>query len=359
MNEHFYSVIMAGGVGKRFWPRSRKNSPKQLLDIVGEKSMVNMTLERLKNLSPIDRILIITNYQQAKMILEQNDELTWDNFIIEPFGKNTAPAIALAALQLIRRDPKAVMGIFPADHLITQTELLTKYVNVAIDFATEQATLLTFGIVPTRPATGYGYIQIDKVVPDPSSIIHHVKTFAEKPNLATAQRFIKSGEFLWNSGMFVWQAREILRSLGDYLPDLHESFQMIKNILEAPDYETELEKIWQGIQAISVDYGILEQAQNVYVVKVDFDWSDVGSWDAVHNLEGKDKNQNVFRSEGALFQSSNNYIYSKNLEIFTRNIHNLIIIEENGVLLVIPREESEEVKEIVDTLPVINKENLL
>ncbi|HDR05071.1 MAG TPA: mannose-1-phosphate guanylyltransferase [Candidatus Marinimicrobia bacterium] len=359
MHEHYYSVIMAGGVGKRFWPRSRKNRPKQLLDIVGNNSMVNLTIERLQALSPVERILIITNYQQAQLILNQNDALTWDNFIIEPRGKNTAPAIGLAALELYHRDPKAIIGIFPADHRINDTDCFVRTVHQAIDYSQHNAALLTFGIVPTRPATGYGYIQIDKLNPLEDSAIGRVKTFAEKPNIATARRFIKSGEFFWNSGMFIWKAEDILNAISEYMPELSEALEQIKLYMGKDNFEEKLDYIWQGIQPISIDYGVLEQAQNVYVVKADFDWNDVGSWDAVYDLEPKDKNGNVFRADGAMFRSSQNYVFSQSVKVFLRNIHNLILIEDDGVLLVTPRGESEEVKEIVDTLTVIDKEELL
>jgi mannose-1-phosphate guanylyltransferase len=359
MNEHYYSVIMAGGVGKRFWPRSRKNRPKQLLDIVGDNTMVNLTIERLMGLSPVERILIITNDKQAQLILNQNDALTWDNFIIEPRGKNTAPAIGLAALELYRRDPKAIVGVFPADHRINDNQRFVDTVHQAIAYAEDNQALLTFGIVPTRPATGYGYIQIDKLNSPAETAISRVKTFAEKPNIATARRFIKSGEFFWNSGMFIWKANDILDAIAEYMPDLSEALEQINSHFGKADYEQKLDFIWQGIQSISIDYGVLEQAQNVYVVKAEFDWSDVGSWDAVYDLEPKDKNGNVFRTDGAMFRSSQNYVFSQSIKIFLHNVHNLILIEDDGVLLVIPRGESEEVKEVVDTLAVIEKEDLL
>ncbi len=359
MNEHYYSVIMAGGVGKRFWPRSRKNRPKQLLDIVGDSSMVNLTIDRLMGLSPVERILIITNDKQAQLILNQNDALTWDNFIIEPSGKNTAPAIGLAAMELYRRDPKAIVGIFPADHRINDNKSFVETVHQAISYAENNEALLTFGIVPTRPATGYGYIQIDRLNAPEETEISRVKTFAEKPNIATARRFIKSGEFFWNSGMFIWKAKDILEAINEYMPDLGEALEKIGTYYGQDDYEAKLDFIWQGIQPISIDYGVLEQAQNVYVVKAEFDWSDVGSWDAVYDLEPKDKNGNVFRADGAMFRSSQNYVFSQSVKIFMRNVHNLILIEDDGVLLVLPRGESEEVKEVVDTLTVIDKEELL
>ncbi len=359
MNEHYYSLIMAGGVGKRFWPRSRKNSPKQLLDIVGQETMINKTINRLKSISPPERILIITNFEQAEMIMAQNTDLKRENFIIEPSGKNTAPAIGLAASILLKRDRDAVMGVFPADHLIENTPSFHKYLNKAIEFAAASPSLLTFGITPTRPATGYGYIQINRDLVQPAESIFEVKTFAEKPNVDTARRFVKSGEFLWNSGMFVWQASVILKALKKYMRDLYDPLLRISDAIGKPNYEKELQAHWFGLQPESIDYGVLERARNVCVVEGDFDWSDVGSWDAVYDIEEKDKHGNVFRSEGAMLKSSNNYIYSRNATIFARNINDLILIEDQGIILIIPRGDSEQVKEIVDYLPVLGKEDLL
>ena len=350
---------MAGGIGKRFWPRSRRNSPKQLLDIVGEETMINMTINRLKAISPIERIYIITNYEQAEMIIAGNSDLGWDNFIIEPSGKNTAPAIGLAAAILKKRDKNAIMGIFPADHLISNTESFQKYLKIAIDYAANNDSLLTFGINPTKPATGYGYIQIEKENELMGNSVYKVINFAEKPNIETAKRFMKSGEFLWNSGMFVWQASVILKSIKKYMRDLYDPLMRITEVLGEVHYEKELQAHWHGLQPESIDYGILESAKNVCVVRGDFAWSDVGSWDAVYEMEQKDKNGNVLRAEGACLKSSNNYIYATNAQVFTHNINDLIIIEDKGTILVLPRGESEKIKEIVDYLPTIGKDDLL
>jgi len=222
--KHYYSVILAGGVGKRFWPLSKKKHPKQLLDIVGSKSMINLTIDRLKTLSDLDHIYIMTNKDMAKMIMAQNDELSENNFIIEPSGKNTAPAIGLAAHHLLKVDPRAIMGIFPADHLITDLEDFTKTVSSAIEAASIHESLFTFGIKPTYPATGYGYVQVDKDIEISSSPlpndtqIFKSKTFAEKPDVITAKLFLNSGEFFWNSGMFIWKAQTIINKINRFLP---------------------------------------------------------------------------------------------------------------------------------------------
>lgn len=363
--EHYYSVIMAGGVGKRFWPLSRKKHPKQLLDIVGSKSMINLTIDRLKTLNDIDHIFIMTNEEQKKLIMTQNAELTDDNFIIEPCGKNTAPAIGLAAHHLLKRDKDAVMGLFPADHLITDIKLFTKTVRAAIDAARSNRALFTFGINPTYPATGYGYIQVDKDVvitqTDISSDIQifNSKTFAEKPDIPTAKLFLKSGEFFWNSGMFVWQAKVIISKINRYIPETGAVLSEIAETIGTEEYDKIIRKKWKTIQPISIDYAVLEQSSRIHVVKADFDWNDVGSWDTVYKIEDKDKNKNVFRSEGLMLRSSGNYVYSKNLKVFALGVKNLIVVEHEGALMILPRSESENIKEIVDTLPVIGEEELL
>ncbi|MEA1986165.1 MAG: mannose-1-phosphate guanylyltransferase [Candidatus Marinimicrobia bacterium] len=359
MTNNYYSVIMAGGVGKRFWPRSTKKSPKQLLNIFGEDTMINLTIKRLEKISLIEHIFIITNHSQAKMILAQNKKLKWKNFIIEPSGKNTAPAIALASAHIIKKDPSAIIGFFPADHLIKNENKFIASVKIAITTALKNTSLVTFGIKPTYPATGYGYIQIEQDNLPGLKTVHKTKTFAEKPNLHTAKRFVKSKEFVWNSGMFVWKGITILKAINEHVPELFSTISKIRETIGTKKYETSIVKLWSSITPVSIDYGILEKANNVEVVLCNFDWNDIGSWNAVYKIDEKDKNKNVNRSEGLLTESTKNYVYSKKSKIFTYNIHNLVIIEENGVILVLPRKDAEHVKDVVDTLQINDKENLL
>lgn len=363
--EHYYSVILAGGVGKRFWPLSKKKHPKQLLDIIGSKSMVNLTIDRLLTLSPLDHIFILTNQEQAKMIMAQHPDLKKENFIIEPSGKSTAPAIGLAAYHLLKIDSQAIMGLFPADHLIKDTVNFTHTVESAIQAAKSHDSLFTFGIKPSYPATGYGYIQVDKDVEFNSIALPHntqifnSKTFAEKPDITTAKLFLKSGEFFWNSGMFIWQAQTIIHKINRFLPETGNILKEIGNSIGTENYNRIINKKWKLIEPISIDYGVMEQSSRINVVKADFDWSDVGSWDTVYKIEDKDKNKNVFRSKGLLLRSSGNYVFSKDLKIFTLGVKNLVIVENEGTLLIMPRNESENIKEIVDSLPVIGEEELL
>ncbi|NQV30891.1 MAG: mannose-1-phosphate guanylyltransferase, partial [Candidatus Marinimicrobia bacterium] len=274
----FFAVIMAGGVGKRFWPESRRATPKQLLPIAGDESMLRMTVDRLKRVTSADHILIITNSEQERAIRSACPDLPSENILIEPNGKNTAPCIGLAAIIIQKREPNAVMGVFPADHHIEDVDSFAEFISQGIKIAEEKKALVTFGVIPTRPATGYGYIQYHKPVESGESTFT-VKAFAEKPDLVTAQLFLKSGDFLWNSGIFVWKVETILESYQDFLPEIWDSLENIKGAIGQPVWDSVLTVEWATLKSISIDYGVMEKARNVYVVKVDFTWNDVGSWD--------------------------------------------------------------------------------
>jgi mannose-1-phosphate guanylyltransferase len=345
-----YAVIMAGGVGKRFWPRSRKERPKQLLDITSDQSMLKLTYERLKIVTDEKKIFIVAGQCLYEPILRELPGLSIKNLIIEPSGKNTAPCIGLAVTTIIQKDPNAVIGIFPADHLILDESSFKKAVHQGIQFARDHVALVTFGIMPNRPSTGYGYIQYSKKDAVYKDVIYKVKTFAEKPNLPTAKRFLESGEFLWNSGMFIWKADNILNSIKLFLPELHESLQTIARAMDTPKYPKVLKKQWATIHSESIDYGVMEKAKNVYVVRSTFDWSDIGSWDAVYEIKEKDKNGNVIIGDVITMNTKNSYIYSRKNLISTIGVKNLIIIQSKNAILIVNRNESEKVKDLVDLL---------
>ena len=345
-----YSLIMAGGIGKRFWPRSRRSKPKQLLDIVSSASMLRLTYDRLKNISEEKKIYAVANPGLKESILEELQEMPTSNYITEPCGKNTAPCIGLSAAIIAERDPDAVIGVFPADHLIRDTASFRRAVQTGYQVARDHDALVTFGIRPTRPATGYGYIQLNKKKPILDDTAFKVKTFAEKPNLETAKRFLESGEFLWNSGMFIWRAQAILNALRMFLPELHSSLQNITRAISKPGFETVLKKEWAAISSDSIDYGVMEKAKNVYVVRGNFDWSDVGSWDSVYEMQGKDKEGNLLFGENLVLSSEGNYIYSEKGIVATVGVKDLIIIQTKDALLIVNRHDSERVKEVVDYL---------
>ena len=345
-----YSVIMAGGVGKRFWPRSRKNRPKQLLNIVDDSSMLRLTVDRLHRKSDYSQIFIVTNEMQADAIREEIPELPEENLLLEPAGKNTAPAIALAAIHILSLDPDAVMGVFPADHLIMKEEQFFNDLDKAVEAVNSKNSLVTFGIEPTRPETGYGYIQFDTKKMLVEDKVYKVKTFAEKPNLNTARRFLDSGDFLWNSGMFVWKAKTILQQMKAHMPELYDSVVRIQEVLDTDNYQRVLEREWRTLRSESIDYGIMEKAGNVYVVRGEFFWSDLGSWASVYDISEKDKQENVIDGEAMMVESTGNFIYSPDRFVAAVGLDDMIVINSNDVTLIVERKKAEEVKKLVDAL---------
>jgi len=354
----FFAVIMAGGVGKRFWPKSRRATPKQLLNIAGENSMLRMTVDRLKTLAPADHILIITNTDQEAGIRQEIPELPTDNILIEPEGKNTAPCIGLAAVIVQNRDPDAVMGVFPADHHIDDATAFANYLDWGIKIARENQGLVTFGVIPARPATGYGYIQYHQRIREDVPA-YKVKAFAEKPDLKTAKLFLKSGDFLWNSGMFVWHIDVIIQSFQEYLPEIWDSLKNIREAIGQPAWDAVLTVEWATLRSISIDYGVMEKADNVFVLKVDFPWNDVGSWDAVHEMSAGDAQENVSQGDIIYEHCHNNLVISGKRTVALVGISNLVVIDTDDALLIIPRGETERVKELVDNFEKDKRDTLL
>ncbi|RMH83331.1 MAG: mannose-1-phosphate guanylyltransferase, partial [Calditrichaeota bacterium] len=307
-----YAVLMAGGVGTRFWPRSRRKSPKQVLRIFGEESLIQATYNRLSGLVDDSRLYVVTSREQKQMIHEQLPHLSEENFLLEPVGRNTAPCIGLAAIHIAAVDPEAVMIVLPADHLITEVETFRKVIRLAVDFAAQNDGLVTLGIHPTEPATGYGYIQAgEEVYREGEMPVFKVKTFAEKPNLETARRFLESGDFYWNSGMFIWKASTILQEISDKLPEIYEALQEVEAALNTPRYSEQVERMYRHIKGISIDFGVMQQAREVYVIPVEMGWNDVGSWETVYSISPKDKHLNAGEYDTLInIRSGKNYVYS-------------------------------------------------
>lgn len=352
-----YAVIMAGGVGSRFWPRSKEKRPKQLLQIFGENTMIQDTVNRLDGIVKKENIIIITNRIQKPLVKQQLDGIPEENIIDEPFGKNTAPCIGLASVIVAERNPRAVMITLPADHLINDVKTFQSTILTAAKFASEKKALCTIGIQPTRPETGYGYIQINEnpVAED----VFKVSTFAEKPNKATAERFIQCGDFFWNAGMFIWSVETISGEIQKYMPELYEGMAEIKNSIGTPDFMNTLVNVYGQLKSISIDYGIMEKSGIVHLIKGIFDWNDVGSWEAVYQLSDKDKSQNAMTGNVYTEKTNNSYIYSP--EKFTAVIgaDNLIVIDTPDALLVCNRENAQDVKLVVDHLKLNKKTDLI
>jgi len=347
-----FVLIMAGGAGTRFWPKSRERRPKQLLPIIGEGTMLQNTVQRLLPLVPAENIFIISNQIQAPSIIEQLPMLPATNVIVEPRPKNTAACIGLGAVMLQQRDPDEVMVVLPADHLIGDEELFRDTLQNAAKIAAEEDVLITIGIQPTYPATGYGYIQFsDKKGAVGAATAHHVKTFAEKPNLETARSFLDSGDFLWNSGIFVWRLPVIMAQIEEHLPHLYDGLHEIKLHLGQPEQTTTVDRVYQQIKSISIDYGVMEKAKNVLVLRGQFRWNDLGSWDEVYKLLAKDQDYNATNDkQHVLLETSGCLVDVPGKTVAAVGIKDLMIVETEDALLLCPRNRAQDVKELVELI---------
>jgi len=348
-------VILAGGSGTRFWPYSRYNRPKQLLNIVGEQSMLQMTVDRLLKLKRVTDIYIITR-EDLKVTIRRNIKgVPVENILAEPEGKNTAPAIGLVATLLNQDDPEAVMGVFPADHLIVGHREFERAVNTADHLAKKDDNLVTIGIRPTRPSTAYGYIQIDETSDEDHLGAYHVKTFAEKPHKDLAERFISSGDFVWNAGMFFWRVSTFMKGMETHLPDLYDSLKEIDIRLKEGDAFSD---IWQFIEPESIDYGLLEKSQNIYVIRGEFKWNDVGSWNALYDVLNANSEGNIIRGNGKVISGKNNLIQSNGKFTAVIGANDLVVVNTDDATLVVPRDKVEDVKELVAFLKETGKSGL-
>jgi mannose-1-phosphate guanylyltransferase len=351
--QKIYAVIMAGGSGTRFWPRSREKSPKQVLEIVGSGSMIFNTVARIQSLVPPEQTLVVTNKLQQPIIQQQLPQLPKENILVEPVGRNTAPCIALAAQWIAHRDPEAIMVVLPADHLIRKPEEFLRVLRVSIDVAANNDALVTIGIQPTHPETGYGYIQFDDSPnqnPYYQDAVYRVKTFAEKPNLETAHKFIDSGDFVWNSGMFIWKARVVLQEIEKHLPEMYEQLNKLLPVLGTDGYQAMLEHVYRVIRGVSIDYGVMEKAATVFVAKGDFGWSDVGSWDEVVRLTPADADGNAFRGIVIAKDATNTYVDAGGRAVGLIGVDDLIVVTTDDAVLICKKDHSQDVKEIVDYL---------
>jgi mannose-1-phosphate guanylyltransferase len=345
-------LIMAGGAGTRFWPKSRERHPKQLLPIIGEGTMLQNTVRRLQPLVPVENIFVISNSVQYPGIVEQLPMLPIENIIVEPRPKNTAACIGLGAVMLQKREPDGVMIVLPADHLISDDEIFRETLLNASKIAAEKDVLITIGIEPSYPATGYGYIQYsDDRISVGHATANRVKTFAEKPNLETAKRFLDSGDFLWNSGIFVWRLPVIMAQLEEHLPHLYDGLREIAPYLGKPEQNQIIDRVYQQIKSISIDYGVMEKAQNVVVLRGQFRWNDLGSWDEVYKLLPKDQDYNATCGQPhLLLDSSGCLIDVPGKTVAAVGVRDLIVVETEDALLLCPRNRAQDVKDLVELI---------
>lgn len=342
---------MAGGVGSRFWPVSRTEFPKQFIDFFGiGKTLIQSTYERFLNICLPENIFIVTNESYVPLIKEQLPNLSENQILAEPMMRNTAPCIAYGAMKIAEIDQDAVIVVAPSDHTIGNQPAFIKAIELAMGAASECDCLITLGIKPNRPDTGYGYIQYNDDTLVNHDDIHKVKTFTEKPNLELAKSFLQSGDFLWNAGIFIWSATAINKAFAKHLPDMHEIFTGGKVAYNTPSEKTFISNAYQLCTNISIDFGIMEKADNVYVLPADFGWSDLGTWASIYEMAEKDYVGNaVIPSEQVMMYDSSNCMVNVPGEklVILQGLHDYIVVESNDMLLVCPRAEEQNVKNIV------------
>ncbi len=358
--ENTYALIMAGGVGSRFWPRSRKALPKQYLPLLGKETLIQAVCHRLQVFLPTERIFIVSTKSQLPLLKEQLPWFKSSRLIVEPFGKNTAPCIGLAALHLHYLNPEAIMIVLPSDHLINNTEKFTELLDAAVRIVSQHPeALVTIGIEPTYPATGYGYIQRGEEFSTASNRAFRVRAFAEKPTQEVAEQFFSTGEFLWNSGIFVWRASTILQNIDALIPDLSAGLREIRQAMGTDQLAAVTEKVYKQIHSDSIDYGIMEHASNVIVLEGNFGWSDVGSWEEVYNICSKDEDGNVIIRDPVVRNVKNSYIESSGRTIAVIGVEDLIIVDTPDALLICRRDQSQDVKWVVEKLKHSGLQKLL
>lgn len=342
-----YAVIMSGGVGSRFWPKSRKHKPKQFLRTVGAKTMIQTTVERIGGVVPMDRIYIVTNGQYINTLESQIPEILPENILIEPYNRDTATCIGLAAVHLLKKDPDAVMVILPSDHLIFDQDEFVGTIRDAITVAKETNSLVTMGIKPTRPETAYGYIEAGRPLDQYDCPIYTAKRFIEKPNKVKAMEFLYKGTYLWNSGMFAWKASVLMEEIYRFLPELYESLMEISDAIGTPEQESVLNKIYQEIDGISIDYGIMERSTKVLVIEADFKWDDIGSWTALERFFDKDQNGNIVQGLNSKIDTRQCIIFGEDRLIATIGVDDLIIVDTGDVVLVCDKSRDQDIKEML------------
>jgi mannose-1-phosphate guanylyltransferase/mannose-6-phosphate isomerase len=352
---HLYPVIMAGGSGTRFWPLSRQLFPKQLLRIMGDETLIQQTMRRVVSASAPDRVMISTNAAQAESIRVQlsewKDALT-NNFVLEPEGRNTAPAIALVALELVRRDPDAIMVVVPADHIVKGQRDFDAAVSLASNLAGE-GLLVTFGIQPIRPETGYGYIRPNrrKVLLKQGKLKGHpVARFVEKPNEIKAAQYLKAGDYYWNSGMFVWRAATILDEIRRHQSALFRGIEKIRCLMEQNASRSAIDEAYRTLPSVSIDTGVMEKSTKSAVVPVAFQWSDVGSWGSLDEVASKDKAGNVLVGRVVDIDSRRSIFYGDRRVVATIGLTDMVVVDTPDATLVCPKSRAQDVKKIVELL---------
>ncbi len=361
-----HAIVLAGGRGTRFWPRSRARTPKQLLNIFGNTTMLVQTVRRLRPLIPSSRVWVVTNAEQAAAVRKQLPGVAASRVLAEPVGRNTAAAIGLAAVHLAQQGKDALMAVLPADHYIAHADLFRKIVAAALEAASQGRYLVTLGIPPTGPETGYGYIECADAVPAILGVpAYRVRRFAEKPMRDTAQEYVAAGRYFWNSGMFFWRVSTYLDSLKKYLPATFSSLMRLGDTIGTRRYAATLKRIYQKLENISVDYAVMERATqpgeppSVFVLPAEVGWSDIGSWAAVYALQAKQSGQNISAGAHLALDATGNFLWSPEKFVAAIGVNDLIVVETQDALLICPRDRAQDVGKIVKWLEQNRRKQLL
>ena len=361
VNKDYYCVIMAGGIGARFWPMSRSSHPKQFIDILGTGStLIQQTFKRLSRICPPENILIVTNGIYKDLVISQLPEISEDQVLCEPMRRNTAPCIAYANYKIFKKNPDANIVVAPSDHIILDEDEFINTLSSALKAASENDWLLTLGIKPSRPDTGYGYIQFkEDSVYQTDELVKKVKTFTEKPNQELAETFLESGDFLWNSGIFVWSLKSIMKSFQENLPEVDELFSKGIDAYNTPQEEAFINETYPVCKNISIDYGVMEKAPNVYVLISDYGWSDLGTWGSLHEIRDKDENKNAVSGKNVMVYNTEDCIINvpENKLVVINGLKDFIVVEEEGTLLICPKSDEQHIRQIVNDVKMEKGEN--
>ena len=352
MKKNYYCVIMAGGIGSRFWPLSKSENPKQFLDILGTgRTLLQQTFDRFQKIMDPTHIYVVSNLEYKHIILNQLPEIPEENILLEPLRRNTAPCIDYANFRIQLKDPDAKIVVAPSDHLIIKEDEFLRSVKQGLEFVTANDALLTLGILPSRPETGYGYIQsIEKEVPKYEHLaLRMVKTFTEKPDLELARVFLNSGDFYWNAGIFFWSLKTIMNSFEAYLPEVHTLFKEGAGIYGTEDEPAFVSKAYGNCRNISIDYGIMEKAENVYVLVSNFGWSDLGTWGSLYEQLQKDEYQNSIVGKNVfIYESSGTLVnVQDDMLVVLQGLEDYIVVQNENILLICKREDEQKIKQYV------------
>lgn len=361
MNPNYYCVIMAGGVGARFWPMSKTARPKQFIDILGTgETLIQTTFKRFKKICPAENIYIVTSEIYRDLVKKHLPEISDEQILGEPMRRNTAPCIAYANYKILNKNPDANIVVAPSDHIILKQDNFTEAILAGLNATANNDWLLTLGIKPTRPDTGYGYIQFD----DSNAVdkrISKVKTFTEKPQLELAESFLKSGDFLWNSGIFIWRLKSIMKAFDTYLPEIKDVFKEGNGKYDTPEENTFISKAYTIVRNVSIDYGIMEKAGNVFVLSADLGWSDLGTWGSLYENRPKDKRGNAIVGDNVMAYDLKGCVVNipKGKLVVLQGLEDYIVAEEDNVLLVCRKQDEQEIRRFVNDVRVEKGEDFV